>query len=128
MRDITDSDFWRGALAGERPAIPMNEPQPGFYRRRLVRGGPWVPVRIWFGAPFDPVTREPLDRSWRLRGEVAGRQEDPADHWLHCAEHPVSEAEYRYMAGLATWAEEHDPAAPKPIRAAGSTWRPCPLF
>lgn len=107
------SPWWMDRLAGKPVPIDMNRPAPGFYRRRLVRGGPWVPVRIWFGPPFDPITREPLDRSWCLRCEVAGRQEDPADHWLHCAEHPVAEAEYRYMAGLAAWAGEHAPAAPE---------------
>lgn len=41
---------------------------PEFYRVRLAKGAAWVPLKIWFGHPTDPVTHEILGErpaTWR---------------------------------------------------------------
>ena len=47
------------------PGYSVETPQAGWYAFRLVAGGHKVAVRIWFGAPHDPVTGEEMDRHWR---------------------------------------------------------------
>lgn len=90
----------------------VDRPIPGWYRRRLVKGGPWVGARIWFGPPFDPVTREPLDRSHALRCEVNGEQVDVYDAWTWLAGEPITETEFRYLEALREHAIAHEPDLP----------------
>ena len=66
-------------------------PVPGIYKRRLVKDGPWVPAKVWFGPPRDPDTGELLDRAHRLQCLVAG---EPVDPWQVWPLHPVDQAEY----------------------------------
>lgn len=35
---------------------PVDDPKPGFFRMRLVKGGPFVGAEIRHGAPRDPET------------------------------------------------------------------------
>ncbi|WP_339820675.1 hypothetical protein [uncultured Paracoccus sp.] len=50
--------WWRDTLAGLRPARHEDDPQCGFYKTRVVRGGPWVGVAIWLEQDIDPETGE----------------------------------------------------------------------
>lgn len=50
--------WWRQALAGSAPQRHEDEPQCGFYKTRVVRGGPWVGVAVWLDQPIDPETGE----------------------------------------------------------------------
>lgn len=115
MRQPTDPvsalSWWRAALAGELPLIHESEPQPGLYKMRLVRGGPWVPVLIEIDQSIDPETGE-LITDEKLRAEVDGRPADPYEIWTRCAFHPVTEQEFQYMHDAATWDRRHDPGAP----------------
>lgn len=88
-----DYQWWRDALAGVKGEAHDGHPHPGFYRRRKVKGGPWLPVAIWrddlglvqcvVGAEFAP--------------------EDADDTWLACALHPVTEADYRHACSTGAW-------------------------
>lgn len=69
-------------------------PVVGFYRRRLVKGGPWVAVRIWFGPPRDPVTDELLDRSPRFQALRSGLEVDIWAVWPECSGEPLTETDY----------------------------------
>lgn len=40
--------YWRAALRGEKPEANPDNPQDGYYRVRERRGGPLVPVAVWF--------------------------------------------------------------------------------
>ena len=42
----TTSTGWKALLEGE-PFNRLEGPQPGYYRTKAVRGGPWVAARIW---------------------------------------------------------------------------------
>lgn len=46
---ITISEWWALASAGDPRRTPrqIDQPQPGYYKTKRVRGGPWVPARIW---------------------------------------------------------------------------------
>jgi hypothetical protein len=103
----------------------VDQPRPGFYSTRLVRGGLKVGVRIWFGQPI--IDGEVQDRSHRLCIEVDGRTDrlerheasgepvgrvplDVDEVWPFCV--PITEAEYRYLRRRAAWAREHAPDHP----------------
>lgn len=91
-------------------------PEPGLYRSRLVRGGPWVPVKI---------TQE--ESGWTVAVGV-GRTETALDPWAipwmrdryHFALR-VDQAEFDYLMAQARWAQRHNPDHPaaspdQPIR------------
>src|ERR1700743_375852 len=88
-------------------------PEAGYYKRKFGKGGVWIPVRWWLGPPHDPLTGEVMDRSPRWQATVNGKQADPYETWISCAGHPITEAEYNYMMGVAKWAAEHAPDAPE---------------
>lgn len=105
-------------------------PVAGFYRFRLRRGAVPVGVRIWFGAPLDPVTGEELDRSPRWQATANGRYIDLARVWPACADEPIDESEHRYLCGLQAWGETHAPGSPHadPTRAVDLLTAPIPLI
>lgn len=84
-------------------------PVPGFYRMRLRSGGMMVGVRIWHGAPLDPVTGEELDRSHRWCAAVNGRPCDLERVWPACADQSSTAAEYEFLSKQQAWGEQHAP-------------------
>lgn len=91
----------------------VDTPEAGFYRHRLVRDGHPVAVRIWFGAPLDPVTGEELDRGWRWQATANGEQIDIDRVWPNCGVSPITEAEAAYLTGLQSWARKNAPSSPQ---------------
>ncbi len=85
--------WWRDALAGQMAPIQDGNPQPGFYRRRKVKGGPWVPVAIWYDANGTACCVEGTDYT----------SAEPNAAWLYCASNPISEADYRHACERGTW-------------------------
>jgi hypothetical protein len=88
------------------------EPTPGLYRMPLRRGGVRVAVKIWYGAPLDPVTRDEMDRGHRWQ---ALANDDPVDFervWPVCAKEPIDQAEYDHLVRLARWSKQNAPDAP----------------
>jgi hypothetical protein len=57
-----------GQTMTREPSRPIAEPEPGYFRMRLVKGGPWVAARIWI--PFGI-----------LMGEINGGEADPHRIW-----------------------------------------------
>lgn len=88
-------------------------PAAGFYKIRMVRNGPFVPVRIWHGPSRDPVTGELLDRSHLWHAERRGRIIEIHHVWPWAGRFPIDEREYNYMLSLVTWADDHAPQAPE---------------
>lgn len=87
-----DYAFWRAGLAGLTAAVQDGNPQPGFYRCRSVRGGPWLPVAIW---------RDEAGILQALRG--VDPVEAVNDVWLACARFPVPEEDYRHAYKHGSW-------------------------
>lgn len=48
----------RAAVAGLRPDVHDGVPECGWFKTRIVRGGPWVPVEITLRREIDPDTGE----------------------------------------------------------------------
>lgn len=75
-------------------------PECGWFKRRMVRGGPWVAARIWCERDIDPETLE-LTAPEVLRCEVAGEYVDPALHWTHLT--PISHDEFLRLEAARTY-------------------------
>lgn len=90
-----------------------DHPVAGYYRMRLRSGGIQVGVRIWHGAPLDPVTGEELDRSHRWQAVANEAPIDLTRVWPKCAASPVDAAEYEYLASVQSWAKQHAPNSPQ---------------
>ncbi len=89
--------WWRRSVSGERVPRIEDEPQCGFYKRRMVRGGPFVPVAIYLDQEIDPETGE-LTAPEELRAIENGRPVDPLRAWLYAR--PISVAEYEALTGV----------------------------
>lgn len=95
----------------------VDEPEPGFYRSKLVRGGPWVGVSVERDDVGDwHVTVDGIERE---------RSRDPwTIPWLRDRYHyadRIKEAEHAYLVATSAWAREHNPDHPaanprQPIR------------
>lgn len=105
--------WWREALelAGpcgeltreQQAALKVSEdaPQAGFYRARAAKGGPFLPVAIWFDKSGIPVC---------LFG--GNGSSDPAEIskvWTWACRYPVSEQAYRDAVAGKAWPDEHAP-------------------
>lgn len=110
-------------------------PAPGFFRVKLVRGGPWVPALIWRPCPMiipelladTPAPEDwclPTDRSRPLRARVGEREADPGEVWISGI--AITPREYYWRFDLIKWAVEsapHEPEA-KPRQAVDLTRSP----
>lgn len=94
MADMSDSPAIRRGtrVPDDRgPALPM-EPRPGYYRARLVKGGPWVPVLMFLACPMDPHYGGPLERSRPVWCRAGVEFLDPDRVWMACR--AITRAEY----------------------------------
>lgn len=80
--------------ADRGPSVGI-EPLPGVYKTRLGgRGSPWVPAVVWWGAPLDPETLEPLDRAHGWQCLIAGEVHHVYERWPL---HPIGREEYERL-------------------------------
>ncbi len=93
-----------------RGLAPVNDgtPRCGFYKRRLVKGGVFVPARIWMFQDVDPDTGELLSDEI-LQCEVNGAFADPEEAWSWICSEPITEQEYRYLEARIRHAIVHEP-------------------
>lgn len=85
------------------------EPQVGWFKRKLVHGGPFVPAKIWMESPVEDG--ELVDDEY-LRCEVNGVECDVLDAWPRLWNSAITEAEFRYLEATRKWAEQHAPFDP----------------
>ena len=101
IRQPTDLDkaysWWRRSVAGERVPRCEDEPMCGYFKRRMVRDGPFVPVAIWLEQDLDPDTGE-LTAPEELRAIVNGVPADPVRAWIYAR--PISLGEYDALTGV----------------------------
>lgn len=114
--------------------VDLNDPQPGYYKRRLAKGGVEVPARIWWewgdretcaacGGLMGNIHVGPcrecdgegtvLMSDDILRCTINGEDRDPFEEWSWLAGHPITEAEYKYLMADAEHAREYRPDDPK---------------
>ncbi|ALC12516.1 hypothetical protein [Sphingopyxis sp. 113P3] len=90
--------------------IDVEEPVAGFYRIRLGAETVAVGIRLWFGAPLDPLTGEELDRGWRWQAQADdGSILDFERVWPACARDPITEADFNARRARRAWARENAP-------------------
>lgn len=77
------------------PAIHENEPKPGWYMRRLIPKGPYVPARIWLDVELGDDGE--LLGPEVLLCEVDGQRRNVGSEWTWLASHPISEDRYMDM-------------------------------
>ena len=83
---------------GSTPKLYTDKPVAGFYKRRLVKGGPWVGVELKLAPSADPSDpSNEMDRSPRWQALVCGVEADPYETWISCCSHPISKDEYDNM-------------------------------
>ena len=114
---------------GDEIVINPDEPKCGWYQRRLVKGGPMVPARIWLFSETDTGTGELLDEEL-LQCEVNGERADATEQWSYLASHPITEQQFRYLTALAEYARTHMPTHPlaNPREAVDFMTVPLPHF
>jgi hypothetical protein len=94
------------------------DPIPGYYRLKLIKGGPWVGARIVYGPPPDPIDGTELDRAprWQawLDGKMIGADRDPhrAGAFRIWPAHSIEKAEYEYLIANSQWAKANSPNDP----------------
>lgn len=123
--------WWREAVETpeyERRRTPIaDDPQCGFFKRKLVRGGVYVPARIWLDQDIDEAG-ELL--GVELRAEVNGDPVDPLDAWSYLAGNPITEAEFNYLKARGDWSAFYAPheAAARPRQPIDWQTKPAPVF
>ena len=103
-----------GQRAVARPvagALGAEVPTAGFYRHKLRGGSIPVAVKVWHGAPLDPVTGEELDRGWRWQATADGEPIPLDDVWPECGKRPITEVEYAAAIKRRAWAQKAAPAS-----------------
>lgn len=86
--------WYRAWLAGDDPAIHEGDPQPGYYKGRKWRLGPWLPVRIWLHQAVCDETGELLEPE-TLRCLFGDEEKAPEDVWTFIQ--PITPDEYRAL-------------------------------
>ncbi len=106
-----------------------SEPQCGWFKRRLVKAGVFIPARIWVYQPTDEETGD-LVGDEVMQCEVNGYFADAEMQWQWLCSHPITEAEFNYLAASNNWAAEFSPNEPKANPKAAVNWLkvPTPIF
>lgn len=78
------------------PDTPRSEgcPECGWYKRRIVTGGPWVPVKVTVNREVDPDTGE-LTGPEKLVALYDDRTVDASTIWTHLT--PISREEFQAL-------------------------------
>lgn len=103
-------EWWRRALAGAKQPVYFGDPHAGYFKRRFVRGGPWVAVEIALIRPVGEageLLAPEYFAAWQ-----DGKEADACEVWLHCCDHPISEKEFRYLTGATRWDRAYAPHHP----------------
>jgi hypothetical protein len=99
----------------------IDNPEPGFFKVRLLKDGPWVAARIEYGPTKDPETGEPLDRSPMWTATIDGKpladspSPDPLKAGVFRIWHSgrrIEEEDYLLLLRHAEWAKQHSPNDP----------------
>lgn len=118
-------EWWREELAAPGQQLPAL-PQSGYYKTRLVHGGPWVPARIWREPQTDAEGR---DMGFDLlRCEINGKPKDPMQHFTRLSMYPIRQSEFQFQVADYAHARDYRPEDPKanPAQPIDLTKQPAP--
>ena len=94
MQDAKDYEFWRIVLRGGKQPVHEAKPQCGFYKRRLVKDGEWLPIAFW------------RNKDEKIVCCFEDKLVDSLEHWTFAAKYPVSEASYRHYVRNGHWPDD----------------------
>ncbi len=97
--------FWQDSLAGLKPPIINEFPQPGFFRMKRGKNGPWVPVAVW---PLSGTRIIEPGLGFKFGKETVGK-DFGIEQWPYYAANPITEAEYRKVAERGESWSDSDP-------------------
>ena len=89
-------------------SVHDSTPHPGWFKRRLVKGGVFVPARIWMAQDICRETGELLSDEI-LQCEVNGSWADPEEAWSWICSSPITEQEFLYLTARIDHAIRHQP-------------------
>lgn len=113
-----------GAL-GDEVTVFGEDPECGWFKTRLVKGGPFVPARIWLHQEIDAETGELVDDE-RWICEVNGEIADIDRYWSFLSKNPITEAEFNYLTASMKWTAEHAPFEPRANPRTAVNWLDVP--
>ena len=102
------------------------DPQDGFYKRRLVRGGPWVPARIWRAPEIDFISGKETGFDI-VRCEVMGKPRNPVAQWDALGRLPITKADFDHLMAVGNWAKQYAPNSSEAKPEAPIDWNREPL-
>jgi hypothetical protein len=110
--------------------VRIDIPIAGFYQTRLIKGGPWVAVRIWWGFPSELTPEETVDRLPAWNAERDGKPVGILEVWPHVSGRPIPESEYKFLLARAAHASRYLPDSPfaQPRRRVDMNKAPPPIF
>lgn len=83
-------------------------PQPGYYKRKLVKGGPFVAVKVWMNEPDVDAAGDLMDDEG-LMMLIEGERVNPDDNWSWCMGNAIDKAEYDFMCADSDHAKQYRP-------------------
>lgn len=92
------------------------DPECGWFKRKMVRGGPWMAARIWVEIHDQPIDKETGELAgderllWRCT--VGGVERDPVDEWFNLCQRPIDVDEFDYLTRLQRYAKNVEPREP----------------
>ena len=89
----------------------IDKPEPGFFKLKKARNGPWVGAIIFRPCPISPFDGYPLDRHQPLEAEVNGKPAKVDRVWI--AGKPIPEWEYRHLIDDRAYCRQFLPQAPE---------------
>lgn len=113
-------EYWRAALAGEKPKAYVDDPRLGFYRKGVYQRNDkglnkrvgWSPVAVFMVGDVMTARIGSEDTGQDVTGDQLN------ELWTYISDNPISEGTYREVAKLGKpWPDAHDPSKNKPSAA-----------
>lgn len=97
-----------------RQTRDISEPEPGFFKMKLVKNGPKIAARLYLNCPIDPEFGHYMDRSRHLIAEVDGVEKPGLNgiYWVWTSGERITSAEFEYLKDLTAWCRRYDPSDP----------------
>lgn len=124
---MTTYEYWKAALAGEKPRMVVDQPELGFYRKGVYekqenkarkRVG-WTPVAIFVGSEG---TMTAIVGGATMPSQVMVDRDKLNELWSYVAAYPISEETYRAVAERGEqWPDSHENGEAAPAAPAGET-------
>lgn len=109
-----DYKYWRDCIDGRHPPF-LDDPQAGFYRRKLGKGGGWLPVAIWRqdDGQLVALDGDKLTEAWRVWGWCSSNATTEQAYRDKCAGKPYHDEFHCVSGGTTTDVLDAPPILPR---------------